>query len=68
LTLDDIKAMDKEFLTPAEVAEYIGAFPQNVREGIRAGVPWGYVLGKSRFVIPRKAFVHYHEKGAVIGE
>ncbi len=66
VTLADIEALDKETLTVAEVAKYLGVFPQCLREGIRAGVPWGYVLGKASFVIPKQAFVSYHKYGAVI--
>jgi len=66
MTLEDLKKIDREILTIAEVADYLGVFPQYIREGIRHGVPWGYVLGKCRFVIPKHAFIHCHEIGTTI--
>lgn len=66
MKLEDLKNIDRETLTIAEVSEYLGVFPQYIREGIRNGVPWGYVLGKSRFVIPKHAFIKCHTEGTTI--
>lgn len=65
-TLEQIEALDKEFLSISDVSEYLGKVPQGVRVSIRAGVPWGYVMESSTFIIPRRAFVNYHKYGAVI--
>jgi hypothetical protein len=67
LTLDDLEKTDGEFLDPMVVSEYLGCKPQPVRETIRNGIPWGYVIGKAKFVIPRRAFVNYHRYGGVVG-
>lgn len=61
MTLSDIEALPHEFLSISTVAEYLGSKEQPVREAIRRGVPWGYVVGKARFVIPRLRFVAYHK-------
>ena len=67
MRLEDIESMGVEFLDVQTVADYLGMGnqPQPLREAIRKGVPWGYVIGKAKFVIPRRAFVSYHKKGAV---
>jgi len=61
MTLEDLKNVEGDFLTVAEVAKYLQAHPQCVREGLRAGLPWGYVIGERRFVIPKERFIKYHE-------
>lgn len=66
MTLEDIEKMDTEFLDIPTVAEYLGKNPQPVRQSIRNGVPWGYVMGNADFRIPRQAFVNYHKYGAVV--
>ena len=65
-TLDEIEASNKEFLTVAEVSDYLGKNQQGVRVSIRQGVPWGYVMEDATFRIPKRAFVNYHKYGAVI--
>ena len=64
MTLDELEAQDKEFLSIPDVAEYLGKQQQNVRESLRLGVPWGYVMGNADFRIPRRAFVNYHRLGS----
>ena len=66
MTLSEIEAIDKEFLSPSEVAEYLHKKPQGVRVSMRKGVPWGYVMEEATFIIPKQAFVNYHKYGAVI--
>jgi hypothetical protein len=68
MTLNDIEEMDTEFLDVQTVANYYNmpSMPQCIRESIRNGVPWGYVLGKSKFIIPRRAFVNYHKNGSAV--
>lgn len=62
MTLDDIKAIDREFLTPAQVAEIMGCDPQDIRVTARErpdmlGFPV-YVIG-SRTKIPRIPFLKF---------
>jgi len=66
MTLEQIEQMDAEFLDVVTVAEYLGKNPQPVRESIRKGVPWAYVLGNADFRIPRRAFVNYHKNGSCL--
>jgi len=64
MTLEQLENMDCEFLDIPTVAEYLGKNPQPIRESIRkGGVPWGYVMGRADFRIPRRAFVNYHKHG-----
>ena len=65
-TLEDIENIEGDFLTVTEVSEHLAVHPQYIRVAIRNGVPWGYVLGKCKFVIPKQAFVSFHKYGAVI--
>jgi len=64
MTLDDLEKMDCEFLPIAAVAEYLEKNMQPVRNSLRQGVPWGYVMGNADFRIPRRAFVSYHRYGS----
>lgn len=60
MTLDDIKAIDREFLTPAQVAEVLGCDPQGIRVWARQrpeGLGFPVCLVGSRIKIPRRAFV-----------
>lgn len=66
MTLEDLEALDEEFLPIPPVAEYLHKNQQAVRESIRNGVPWGYVMGNADFRIPRRAFVNYHRYGGMI--
>ena len=44
VTLDDIRALDREFLTPAEVGAVLGCDPQSIR--VQAATdPWRLELG-----------------------
>lgn len=68
ITLDDIEQMDCEFLDIPTIAKYLGKSVQPVRQSIRNGVPWGYVMGNADFRIPKRAFVNYHKYGACVLE
>lgn len=64
-TLDTIRQMSRETLTPAIVAEVIGCDPQTIRLRARMapellGFP-AIVMG-SRVLIPREAFIHFMEE------
>lgn len=68
MTLEQLDKLDTEFLSIADVADYLGKNPQPIRESIRNGVPWGYVLGTATFKIPKRAFVNYHKYGSPIAD
>lgn len=64
VTLDDIRALGREFLTPAEVGAVLGCDPQSIRvqaatEPRRLGHPVTRV--GSRTKIPRLAFIKFME-------
>ena len=66
MTLDDIKSMDRETITPAIAAAVIGCDPQGIRiaaheEPQSLGFPV-MVMG-SRTKIPRRAFIKFMEMG-----
>lgn len=66
LTLNDIRAMDRETITPAVAAQVIGCDPNYIRVAARQAP---YLLGfpiiriGSRTKIPRLAFIRYMEGG-----
>lgn len=66
MTLDQIEKLKVEFLDIETVAAYLGKNPQPVRQSIRAGVPWAYVMGNADFKIPRRSFVFYHRFGSPV--
>lgn len=62
MTLSDVRAMDREYLIPREVAAVLGADPQYIRiaakqEPERLGFPV-CVIG-TRVKIPRLAFIRW---------
>ena len=62
MTLDDIKAIDREFLTPAQVAEILNCSAHGVRIWARQrpeqlGFPV-CIIG-SRIKIPRRPFLRF---------
>lgn len=66
MTLNDIKAMKKECLSPAIVAQVIGCNPQYIRLQAREnpdalGFPVSVQGTRTR--IPRRAFVRWMEGG-----
>lgn len=66
VTLDDIKQMDREILTPAIVSQALEIDQQNIRYMARnrpelLGFPVS--VFKSRTKIPRRAFVRFMEYG-----
>lgn len=64
MTLEDIKAMDREMLTAEIVSKVIGADPQNIRV---AALQKPYLLGfpvciiGNRVKIPRRPFIKFME-------
>jgi len=64
MSLDDLKRLDREFLTPAQVAEVLGCDPQGIRVWARQrpeGLGFPVCLVGSRVKIPRRAFVAWME-------
>lgn len=64
MSLDDIRSMDCEVLTPAQVAPLIGADPQSIRvtahaNPARLGFP--VIICRRRVKIPRLAFIKFME-------
>ena len=66
MTLNDIKAMDKEFISPAVVAQVIGCNPQSIRIQARenpAALGFPVSVQGTRTRIPRLAFISWVEGG-----
>lgn len=66
MTLEDLKTMDRETITPAIAATVIGCDPNSIRiaahrEPDSLGFPV-IVIG-SRTKIPRRAFIQFMESG-----
>ena len=64
MTLDDIRKIEREFLTPAQVAEVLGCDPQGIRVWARQrpeGLGFPVCIVGSRTKIPRRAFVAWME-------
>lgn len=67
MTLDDIRAMDKPCITPAEAGQVLGINPQSIRIMARANpAALGFPVICSlphRVQIPRLAFLRFMEGG-----
>lgn len=66
MTLEELKGLDKEVITPAEAAPLLHCNPQWIREAARQdksllGFP--VTIIRSRVKIPRLAFIRYLEGG-----
>ena len=64
MTIEDIKKMDKEILTPGDIAPVLGCDPNVIREQARQDIKQlGFSASKirSRVKIPRKAFIDWFE-------
>ena len=65
-TLSEIEALDKNTLTPTDVAAYLRVNPYSINCACKAGtLPWAYQMG-SNTIIPREAFVRYHKYGSAV--
>lgn len=65
-TLEEIEAIDKEMLTPADVATYLGSTQNTINNSAEKKLlPWAYKLG-NRTMIPKAAFIHCHRFGRVV--
>ena len=64
LTLEDIKAMDREVITPDEAAQVLCCDPNWIRLSARTHPEWlGFPVVRigSRTKIPRRAFIRHME-------
>ncbi len=64
MTIDDIKKMDKEILTPNDVARVLGCDPNVLRYQARQDIKQlGFPASRigTRIKIPRKAFINWFE-------
>lgn len=64
MTIEDIKQMDKEILTPGDIAPILGCDPNLIRYQAKIDVnSFGFPVCKlgSRIKIPREAFVKWFE-------
>lgn len=64
MTLQEIKALDREYLTPAQIAPILGCDPQDIRVAARLRPDLlGFsvsVIG-TRVKVPRLAFIRWME-------
>lgn len=62
LTLDDIKAMDRDTITPRVVADVLHCTDQKIRMKARAGLlEFPCVLSGNIVIIPRLPFIKFME-------
>ena len=64
MTLNDIRGLDKPFLTPKEVAGVLGSDPQTIRVTARQRpelVGFPYTFTGNRMKIPRIPFLNFME-------
>lgn len=66
MTLEEIKAMDQEIITPAIAAAVIGCNPHGIRIAARTepqSLGFPVIVMGSRIKIPRRAFIRFLESG-----
>lgn len=63
MTLEEIKNLDRDFLTPAQAASVMGCDPNVIRVKARDGLPLPFPVMRSgnRTKIPRAAFIRFME-------
>ena len=64
MTIEDIKNMDKEILTPTDIANVLGCDPNTIRLQAKKDIKQlGFPAAKigTRIKIPRKAFIRWFE-------
>lgn len=59
VTLEDIEALEKEMLTPADVAPYLGVMPYSINIALKQGktFPFPAFLIGNRVKIPKESFI-----------
>jgi hypothetical protein len=65
MTLEQLESLPGEFIPVKLAAEYLQSGEQHVRCAMRKGVPWGYVMNKADFRIPKRRFVSYHKEALI---
>ena len=64
MTISDLKKMDKEMLTPGDIAPILGCDPNLIRRQAKEDIKQlGFPASKlgSRIKIPRQAFINWYE-------
>lgn len=64
MTLDEIRDFPRDYLTPAQVAEVLGADPQDIRVAAKLHperLGFNVAVVGSRIKIPRLAFIRWAE-------
>jgi hypothetical protein len=64
VTLEEVRAIDREFLTPAEVAAVIGCDPHGIRVWARerpGALGFPVIVLPHRTKIPKRGFIAYME-------
>lgn len=64
MTLDEIRDFQRDYLTPAQVAEVLGADPQDIRVAAKLHperLGFNLAVVGSRIKIPRLAFIRWAE-------
>lgn len=62
MTLDEIRNLQRDYLTPAQVAEVLGADPQDIRVAAKLHperLGFNVAVVGSRIKIPRLAFIRW---------
>lgn len=62
MTLEEIKASDKAFLTPSDVSEVMGCNPQTIRVTVRQRpdlIGYEFTFSGNRMKIPRIPFLRF---------
>lgn len=64
MTLDEIRASDKDFLIPEDLAGVLGCNPHVIRIEAKNGtLPFPYVRLGTRTKVPRLPFIRWMETG-----
>lgn len=64
MTLDEIRASDKDFLIPEDLAGVLGCNPQVIRHEAKNGtLPFPFVRLGTRTKVPRLPFIRWVETG-----
>ena len=64
MTISELKNIDKEMLTPGDIAQILGCDPNVIRRQAKEDIKQlGFPASKigSRVKIPRKAFINWYE-------
>lgn len=62
MTLNEVRALDKDFLIPREVAKVLGCDQYAINVKARNGtLPFRYIMIGSRVKVPREAFIAWME-------